>query len=228
MLTPLRTRRHPVGQSPWWPNWLPDCEVAGEHEIPVIAGASECPLPTGLAPIRGRRSELVRSDVALHGYLQDSSLSPLLRDPGKYVRKAVDAWGVITPDFSMYRHMSRHHRVQSVWVSRAVGAYFEYRGLRVIPNVRWAHERDFDFICDGLPEQSTICVSTQSLTTNTVLRGVLCRGLELLSAAVRPKTLLIYGPCPEEVRRSLDHFEHVKFFDTTMRARIDGPRQRPS
>ena len=99
-------------------------------------------------------------ELLVHGYVGDQRLAGLYRDPSKYLDIFSRYGAVVCPDFSMHRHMPRHERVRSSWASRAVGAYFQTHGLKVVPNVRWGFVEDLSFVLDGLPMTSTVAIST--------------------------------------------------------------------
>lgn len=215
MLTPIRTLSYPNGQSPWWPRWLPACEVAGAEEMPVISHAADAAGLAGMKPLTARNTiQPSNRQLALHGYLHDWRMAPLLNNPARYEHKVAQHWGLVLPDFSMYEHMTRTHRVMSTWYSRALGVYFQSRGLRVIPGIRWAVVQDLEFALDGIPDHAPVAVSTQSLTRNNTDLRTFREGLIEISRLLKPATLVVYGPCPQQMWQELESFEMVLNFPT--------------
>ena len=140
-----------------------------------------------------------RSTTAVHFYVSDRKLDPVARDPTRLVARFQGFAAVIAPDFSVYRSSPRHERILSVRLSRAVGAFFQSRGFRVVPTVRWATREDFDFCFLGLPTEATLAVSPHGCCLDRDDRQHFRDGLVELVRQTRPRRLLVHGPLQESV-----------------------------
>lgn len=214
MLAPLRTRRHPVGQSPWWPNWLPDCEIDGHEAIPVLEACQFDEMPQSLYPITRKSAEPNSGSRLLHGYVYDAELKKLAESPSYLTETAARHWGLVTPDFSVYAKMPWSHRVYSTWLGRAVGVYFQCHGVRVVPNIRWSDLRDLEYALCGIAQNSALCISTQSILGNAFSETILCKGLAEIHDQLNPSTVLIYGSTTARIEQSLESFRTVKRYPT--------------
>lgn len=67
---------------------------------------------------------------------------------------------MLTPDFSLYLDMPRAMKVWNVYRSRLISQIAQDYGCVVIPTVSWAERETFNFCFDGLPENSTLSIST--------------------------------------------------------------------
>ena len=185
------TGRHTT--SPWSYDWFPRVPVTQSNQFPIFE-------PVHL-PIEPRyATSFVRSDDCpshrtslIHGFVDDTRLKRLLSNPGRHVSRFADHLGVITPDFSIMLGMPIYDRMRSVHLSRYVGAYWQLHGLRVIPNVRWADPNDLEFALEGLPSESTIALSTQSLHSDWLLHKNFEEGLVELLETICPLHIILYG-----------------------------------
>ena len=67
---------------------------------------------------------------------------------------------LLSPDFSIFTNMPLALQIESVFKNRWCGAYWQSRGLKVIPTVSWGDERSFHFCFDGIEEGSVVAVCT--------------------------------------------------------------------
>ena len=65
---------------------------------------------------------------------------------------------LLTPDFSQYAEMPLWRQIESTGKSRWVGAYWQSKGLKVIPTVTWGLAQTFEFCFDALPKESIVAV----------------------------------------------------------------------
>lgn len=196
------TRSHYLN-SPWKPNWLPSVEIAGESQIPKIFPYVITPGHYFGSGFTRPISRELRKCALMHGYLDDSRLMPMFRKPSRYMSLAIEHEALITPDYSSYISMPRFERILSTWRSRAVGAYFQYRGLNVIPNLRWANLDDLEFVCAGVSQNSTISISTQSLNQDQQLMQTFEIGLQSVMNILQPEVVVLYGGASEDIRNSI-------------------------
>jgi hypothetical protein len=182
--------------SPWRPKWLPPVEVAGEFQIPVLQPTALWKQPTGTNSIHREPPPLERETSLLHGFVDDAALFPLLKSPAGSLIRFAQYYAITTPDFSVQVDMPFQDRVRSVWNSRAIGAYYQARGLRVIPNIRWARQSDLSFVLDGLSVGGTIALSTQGLVRDSELLKIFNDGCGAVTEKLSPQHVVVYGKIP--------------------------------
>lgn len=180
----------------WYQEWFPPVAVSGPEQMAVLQPVSLSEIPTKTAAFSRIPKVETASEVLAHGYVSDNRLAGLYRDPSTYLNDFSRYGAVVCPDFSMHRHMPRHERVRSSWASRAIGAYFQTHGLKVIPNLRWGFVEDLSFVLDGLPRNSAVAISTQTLRRDGNSMRILREGLRVVMEELQPEGLLIYGSAP--------------------------------
>lgn len=67
---------------------------------------------------------------------------------------------LLSPDFSIFTNMPLALQIESIFKNRWCGAYWQRKGLTVIPTVSWGDEKSFDFCFDGIEQGSTVAVCT--------------------------------------------------------------------
>ena len=89
-------------------------------------------------------------------------------------------------------------QLHNVFRSRLIGAFWQRQGLRVIPKLQWSTPESFDFVFDGLPERSTVAVSTVGVLTDPVATALWRLGMSEALERLRPNLVLLYGlPMPD-------------------------------
>lgn len=179
--------------SPWVPEWAQDFAVSGRNEIPNLRPL-DLPLnPLAMNSLWRHKAELNCKDRLLHLYANDSKLLACYKNPKKLLEVASLYSACITPDFSILHSMPEHQRIRSVIHSREIGAYLQEHGLQVIPNIRWAEQTDLNFIFDGLPKNSVIAISTQTVMRNALTRQIFLEGLPKVVDNLHPTKIILYG-----------------------------------
>lgn len=177
------------GPPDWFPYGMP---TVGHWQIPLIPAPDLAVLPRA-ATAYDKRGPHPDARLLLHGYVEDRKLHTQLTDPARWVHRFTGFGAVIAPDFSIRQGDPRDRRVFAVRMSRAVGAYYASRGLKVIPNVRWGDSRDFDYCFDGIERGSIVAVSNHGCWRDGRLRQGFLAGLPVLVERLQPAAVYVHG-----------------------------------
>lgn len=133
------------------------------------------------------------SESCIHFYQDDYQFERIWNRPMLYVDKIKEYDCALTPDFSLYSDMPIAMMIWNIYRSRLIGQIMQRNGLTVIPTVSWADSRSFDFCFDGLPQQSTLSVSTIGVHRSKKRTKLWQDGVEEMLQRLKPAELLIYG-----------------------------------
>ena len=130
-------------------------------------------------------------------YYDDYKFISAWRDPDKYIERLAQFKAVISPDFSLYTDFPRALQILSCYRRQWCGAYWQYKGLDVIPDVVWGDEQSFDYCFDGIPRGGTVAVSTVGVRNNNEWNGkednLFRAGYDEMMKRLNPKTVIVYG-----------------------------------
>lgn len=184
----------------WFPFGVP---VEGEWQIPLIRSPCFDSLPTDATAFDkcGQAEDLART--LLHFYVADRKLRTQVLQPQRFIARFEGVWGLTSPDFTIGAGMPPQDRIQAVWANRAVGAFYQSRGLRVVPHVRWCNRRDFDYCFLGVETGSAVAVSTHGCWRSADLRRNFLTGLPVLLERIQPSVLFFHGAIDEGHLRTL-------------------------
>lgn len=127
-----------------------------------------------------------------HFFIDDTRFEPLWNQPQKYLPMLENFKYVCAPDFSFYDSMPKVMQLHQVYRSRALAWWLFMNGCDVIPTVGWGNAETFDFCFEGLPEESTLAVSTNGCFTD---QGKECyqQGFKEMCSRLHPAEILVVG-----------------------------------
>ena len=77
--------------------------------------------------------------------------------------------------------------------SKALANYWQRQGILVVPTLCWSDERSYDFAFSGIPQRSTVAISTVGCVNSADLRELFVRGLHEAISQLYPQRVLWYG-----------------------------------
>ena len=166
--------------------------LVGHYEIPKIE-------PCTLVPDRLIAfSEAVGMGAPdptawVHSYEDDYRSERLWRSPEKYVAKLRGFAGVICPDHSTYRNMSRALKIYNVYRNQLLGAIMQADGHSVIPNVRLSGRDSVPYALAGIPHRSTLAVGLHGCTKLRENRSLVIEEIRMICDLCEPVNLVVYG-----------------------------------
>ena len=116
--------------------------------------------------------------------------------------------GVITTDYSMLPEMLPGQIIWNCTRNRAMAYYLQQEGFNIVPTASWCTEEDFEWCFDGLPENSSIAITTNGCMSSPYGRRMLLAGTEELYRRKAPSHLIVCGRPTAE----LDKFENVVYY----------------
>ncbi|MDR1016935.1 MAG: DUF4417 domain-containing protein [Coriobacteriales bacterium] len=122
-------------------------------------------------------------------FREDESFSPMIRKPWRYRRRLSQYPYVWTPDISLYTDMPLAEAWVNTYWNRAIGRYWQNRGIKVIPTVSWGNQDTFSFCFDGIEPGSCVAVSTIKTCS---CAGDFMNGFVELCKKVRPCKVFCY------------------------------------
>lgn len=84
----------------------------------------------------------------------------------------------------------------------------QQQGFNIIPVASWCIESDFEWCFDGLPENSSIAITTNGCMSSPYGKRMLLRGVEELQKQKAPTNLIVCGRHVDE----LDIYDNVHYY----------------
>ena len=190
------------------PNFIRDgFPCMGEYEIPIIRKEA---LPSGsLDLIACSRTRPNATDEnrrkGVHFFVDDYRFDVLRRKPDAGLEKYSQYAFILSPDFSRYNEMPVWKVIEAVGMNRWVGAYWQSRGMKVIPSVGWATPFTYRFCFMGVERHSPVAVTTNG--NRRFKRGCL-HGYDAMLERLEPSAIICLGRPFAEMRGNIIPVEY--------------------
>ncbi|MCR5727059.1 MAG: DUF4417 domain-containing protein [Lachnospiraceae bacterium] len=131
----------------------------------------------------------------VHFFVDDYRFTGIYDHPERSLNKYSQYAFLLTPDFSTYSEMNLWRQLESVAMNRWCGAYWQSKGLLVVPTITWSTPRSYDFCFDGVEHNAIVAIGMIGCKKNHL--GFM-RGYNAMLEKISPATILCLGsPFPE-------------------------------
>ncbi|MBQ9363999.1 MAG: DUF4417 domain-containing protein [Bacteroidaceae bacterium] len=129
----------------------------------------------------------------VHFYIDDYQFERVWQQPERYPQLLERFRCVVAPDFSQYADMPRAMRVWQSYRGKALAAWWQKEGVRVIPNATWSTPDSFSYCFEGIPTDSVVAVNCMGIRSSPLSMYFWRLGYEEMFRRLRPRLILRYG-----------------------------------
>lgn len=131
-------------------------------------------------------------NLGVHFFLHDYQFERVWKYPDRYLDVLNKFAFVCSPDFSPYADMPKALKIYNVYRNRWCAKYWQEHGLTVIPTVTWSDNDTMEYVLDGIPQHSTIAISTMGEGRWANYKS-LKEKWPYVMGRLKPETVLLYG-----------------------------------
>ncbi len=142
----------------------------------------------------------VNRKCGVHFFVDDYRFKGIYNNPERSLNRYAQYAFLLTPDYSVYADFELWHQIENVAKNRWVGAYWQSKGLQVIPTISWGTRRSFEFCFDGVEQNAMVAVSTVGCRREK--RGFM-RGYDAMLERLQPETILCFGDTFPEMQGNI-------------------------
>ena len=124
-------------------------------------------------------------------YIQDYLFDRVWNHPDKYVEMLKNHPGVVGPDFSMFRDTPYPIQMWSHYKRQWLEAYWQIKGIKVIPNIMWSDKESYKWCFDGVPAHSVISISANGCLRDRYARSLFYKVYLKAQEILQPKLILV-------------------------------------
>ncbi len=143
----------------------------------------------------------------VHFFVDDYRFKGIYDNPEKTLNKYSQYRFLLTPDFSTYSDMNLWRQLESVAKNRWVGAYWQSKGLTVIPTISWGLSQSFDFCFDGVEKHSIVAVGMIGCKKNKLN---FMRGYNAMLEKIQPEKIICFGVPFDEMEGNIINVDYMK------------------
>jgi hypothetical protein len=131
----------------------------------------------------------------VHFFVDDYRFNGIYDNPERTFERYSQYAFLLSPDFSTYADMDLWRQLESVAKNRWVGAYWQSKGMTVIPTVSWSDARSFEFCFDGIEQGSIVALGMIGCKQ---AKFQFMRGYNEMIKRIQPSKIICFGtPFPE-------------------------------
>lgn len=198
-------------------NLIIGAELTGRYDFPVLRPVNY--EPKEVLPFSDAVRERNPRKKWVHFFIDDVKFERIWNAPEKYLGILQYFDGIITPDYSSYLDMPMACQIWNRYRNRVMAYYYQSRGLRIIPTVGWSDEASYEWCFDGLPEHSTLAVSTNGCFSDTG-KQFYTAGMIEMERRLRPNLVICIGrPIEVPISTEIIYFDS---FGQAMTKRLRG------
>jgi guanyl-specific ribonuclease Sa len=146
-------------------------------------------------------------DKIVHFFLYDYKFEALWNNPEPRIERLSKYKAVLSPQFSLYKEMPMSLKIFNTFRNRWCGAYFQKKGIKVIPSLSWGESDTFWFCFDGIEKGSIVAVSTLGVRKE---KELFMQGYNELLRKIQPSAIICYGKPFEEMKSNVIEVDYSK------------------
>lgn len=135
----------------------------------------------------------------VHFFLDDYQFERVWNDPDRYIPVLRKFRAVIAPDFSMYTDFPKVVQMFNHYRKHWCAAYWQERGIKVIPAIGWSDEDSFKWCFNGEPENATLCFSTVGGFRSKATKEAWLAGYKEAIKRLHPSRVILFGKAFPEI-----------------------------
>ena len=136
----------------------------------------------------------------VHFFVDDYRFNGIYDNPERSLGRYSQYAFLLSPDFSTYADMDLWRQIESVAKNRWVGAYWQSKGILVIPTISWSTPRSYEFCFDAVEQNSTVAIGMIGCKRNKL--GFM-RGYNAMLEKLNPSKVLCFGTPFEEMEGNI-------------------------
>lgn len=173
-------------------SYILGAELSGRYGFPQLHPIHADLGRLSSVPFNKAKSEKNPRQSFVHFFVNDYEFERIWNNCDQHIDYLQNFKYVCSPDFSMYSDMPLALQIYNTYRNRAVARYLWANGIDVIPTVGWSDESSFEWCFDGLPQNSTLAVSTNGCFFP---EGKECyqKGFEEMCRRLNPYNVIVIG-----------------------------------
>lgn len=185
-----------------------DMALVGDYDIPKVKGVKLKNLSKanliGFNYATNPNNMSKRSDDMVHFFLPDYLIERVWDNLDYYQGVFNQYKAIIQPDFSQYVGMPRAMLIWQHYRRMWLAAYYQRKGITVIPAPCWSDEESFEYCFDGMPKNSCLCISSVGCIQNPDVLNRFMLGFKETLNRLTPAQIILYGNITNSMKELME------------------------
>lgn len=154
-----------------------------------------------------------RGELGVHFFIDDYRFERVWNKPEQLAKMLKQFKVVMTPDFSTYLDFPEAVRIFNHYRRHWCGAFWQERGMTVIPNIQWGYKDSYSWCFDGDPVGGIVAVSNVGMMRSKDTRERFMDGYKEMLIRLQPKKVLLFGSSFDEYPGPIEYIEYKRVGD---------------
>ena len=185
-----------------------DFPKTGKYDFPQIAPVNYLP-EEPVFPFNHLRSKSKKGSYWYHCFTAERNFNNIYVHFENYIELLRAAKGIISADFNLYRDYPEYVLIENCRHNRMVDYALQQAGIPMIPTAGFAGESSWEWCFDGLPKNSTVAITTNTLNDKEAHR-LFVGGVNAMVKKIQPTAIVVCGKCPEWIAKKFPDIQVVK------------------
>lgn len=183
-----------------------DATLVGKYRLPQLAPTQA--IPSKVISFNERKGISRPEEYWIDFFIDDALFENFWNHPEMSFSNLKRFACIITTDYSMLPEMLPGQSIWNYTRNRVMAYYLQKQGFNIIPTASWCIESDFEWCFDGLPENSSIAITSNGCMSSPYGKRMLLCGIEELQKQKSPSNLIVCGrPIGE-----LDTYRNIQYY----------------
>lgn len=187
---------------------LGEFACAGRYSIPILR-PQFLPDRVDWIPFNCASTTAARKQRGVHFYIDDYLFERTWNDPTRYTQLLSSFQAVMTPDFSLFTDYPVAVQIYNHWRKHLLGAYWQSRGLAVIPSVCWSDVDSYSWCFAGEPVGGCVSVSSVGTQKSPTARELFILGYREMIFRLKPSKVIFFGDVPKGCEGNIER--HIAY-----------------
>ena len=166
----------------------------GQYRIPVIQPIHELPQIDKWMEFEYAKNKRHKpKNTGVHFFQEDFKFESVWNFPDRYTNVLLNYSCVLAPDFSIYVNIPPALQIYNHYRKHWLAAYWQEKGITVIPVINWGYEDTYEWCFDGEPMNSIIATSNVGCYQDKELKSMWLKGYDKMLEVLNPHKILFYS-----------------------------------
>lgn len=181
---------------------------AGEYNIPIIQPTYLIDVDNWIGFNYAMTTSKSPENTGVNFFLYDHQFERVWNSPNRYAESLSKWKAVMSPDYSLYTDFPKAVQIFNHYRKHWVGAYWQEKGLTVIPTIAWSDKDSFDWCFDGEPEGGIVAVSNVGCMKSRETRELFMAGYKEMLTRLQPVEVLFFASKFDDYPGPIHYIRH--------------------
>ena len=167
--------------------------TVGTEQMPVLEPVdADIKLPNDMVAFDEAFTKK-KTNCIVHFFTDDRRFLRIFRNPKKYLPFLKKCAAVIEPDLSQYINMPYALRQVHAWLNRALAAWLQMQGVKIIQNITWSLKDSYEYSLQGRAKNTIVAVNCTGILGSDFSKYLWKQGYKNVVLPLNPTKILRYG-----------------------------------